>query len=97
MTLRPNIPNLRKNLARNLLLKVDVVVLHVGRADVAIERKGIAFEIATRRRIAVDRRSVNNRAAYSPGGENRLRTDGIIRGSGGKEGGIRQVPLEHVL
>src|SRR4029077_4019831 len=44
MPLRSNIAHLQNCLARELLLKVEVVVLHVGSLDVAIESENIALE-----------------------------------------------------
>src|SRR6476619_2475747 len=47
MSLRSYISNLQHSLAGELLLDVEVVILHVGRFDVAVESKSIALEGAT--------------------------------------------------
>src|SRR5215475_12539051 len=46
VALGPYVPNLERNLVSELLLEIEVVVLHVGRANVAINREDVALEIA---------------------------------------------------
>ena len=46
MALRSDIPDLQHRLARDLLLEVQVVVLHIGRLNVAVEPENIALIIS---------------------------------------------------
>src|SRR5579862_4458283 len=96
MTLRSNIRDLHNHLARDLLLEVDVEILHIRRLDVTVETEGIALIRASCRR-RVYRTTRNNGPAHGAGRENCCRSNVVIRRPRIKERRIRQVAENHVL
>src|SRR6202451_4005586 len=96
MALRSYIPDLQHGLACELLLEVQVVVLHIRSLDVAVEAENVALKAASGRR-RVHRTAGNDGAAGRARRKNRLRSYVVVCRSGIKERCIRQVPQNHVL
>src|SRR5580704_347152 len=94
MPLRTYIPNLQHHLARNLLLHVEVVVLHIRSWKIPVNRENV-----TARRTArcfEYRRAWCDRADDSHGG-NRRRPCGVVANAGTEDAVIRQLTEKHIL
>ena len=95
MALRSDVAHLQHGLARNLLLDVEVVVLHVGHFDIAVESESIAFVAGAGGReyrasgddLSADRTVVKDRSG----------ADVVIGRAGIEVRRIRQVAHHHVL
>jgi len=96
MALGTHIANLRHHSSGQLLLDIQVVVLHVWSAYVSVEGKGIALEIA-RGRIPKYRCSRDHRSANYTCGENGRRSDWVISRPGIEERCIGEMSEEEIL
>src|SRR5579872_5479434 len=96
MALRSHISDLQHRLAGNLLLDVQIVILHVRRVLFRSEGEHVAFETTSRRR-RVHRAAGHDGPAHGTRRENWRRSDVVIRRSRIKERRVRQVPKDHVL
>src|SRR5271163_3326862 len=102
MPLRPNVSQLQYHLAPELLLKIQVVILHIRRLDVSIEGENVALdhaawssverlagEVRTCDRIDGRRIQVRHLDGVGP--------NVVIGGAGSKESRVGQVAQRHVL
>src|SRR2546421_4267099 len=96
MALGAHIANLRHHSAGQLLLDIEVVVLHVWSAYVPVEGKGIALEIA-RGRIPKYRCSRDHRSANYTCGENGRRSNRVISRAWVEKWRIGEMSQEEVL
>ena len=89
MSLRSHIADLNHGLAGELLLDVEVVVLHVGRFDIAIKGENIALKAAAAESLA---RSIKGSLADSIARKARIKNEYPVRakllyaGPGSKKG-----------
>src|SRR6202050_5130272 len=95
MTLRAHISHLQHYLPRNLLLDVQIVILHIGGLDIPVEREHIAFNTAAAR-CTVNRNSGCNRAGNTRR-DNGARTDIVVRWPGTEEGRVGQMAQKEIL
>src|SRR5260370_24772422 len=100
MPLRSNVADLQYCLAGNLLLDIQVVILHVRRLDVAVEGEDVALEAIRRTRRSIEcshNAAWVNRSAGREGFGNRNRTEVVICWAGIEEGRIGEMAKHHVL
>ncbi len=96
VALRSNVPHLQYCLAGELLLEVQVVVLHVGGLDIAVEAKDVALK-AARGRGRKERAPEADRPAHHARRKNRIGTNIVVGRAGIEERRIGQVAKRHVL
>src|SRR5580704_11449247 len=96
MALRPHICDLQHRLARDLLLDVQIEILHVRRPDVLLEAESIALKIASRGWREY-RGTGYDRACRRGLRENWIWSHIVISWAGIKIGRIWQVGQNHVL
>src|ERR1700730_8814063 len=96
MALRSDITDLDHGLAGELLLEVEVVVLHVGRLDVAIKGEDVALE-ATARGGLKHGALGNDGSFHRAGRKDRSRTYVVIGWARIEERSVGQVAEHHVL
>src|ERR1700757_4346883 len=98
MSLGSNIRNLNGGLTRDLLLDIQVIVLHVGSLDIAVEGEHVALEaIRWRARSRVQRAAGSNRVAGETRIKNRIRADVVVGRARIEKGRIREMAEHHVL
>src|ERR1700734_843892 len=95
MPLRADISHLHHHFSGDLLLDIQIVILHVGGLDIPVEREHIAFNTAATRRT-VNRYAGCNRARNTRR-DNRERTDIVVRWPGIEERRVRQMSQKEIL
>ena len=82
MSLGTHVTNLRDSMIVDLLLEVEVVVLHVGSFDISVERENVAFEVAggLSPKIGLPgyNRASTGKGRIQPCRKNRIRSDRVI-------------------
>src|ERR1700691_4146411 len=96
MALGPNITDLDDRLAGNLLLDVEVVILHIRGLNVAIVAEGVALVTAARAACKYGLTG-NDGPTDRAAGEDGIGTDVVIGRPGIEVGRIRQMAHHHVL
>src|SRR5580704_4191943 len=97
MTLGSDVADLQHHFAVELLLDVEVEVLHVRRLDVAIEAEGVAFIGAASILRTVHGLARDDGSAIGARGDDRVWSDVVVSGSGIEEWCVGQVAEHHVL
>src|SRR5260370_18424958 len=99
VTLRAHVTHLQRHFTSDLLLDVQVVILHVGSLYLLVDRENVALRAAT-----TGRRSINRGIGLErPGGQgkhgllNRVRSNIVICRPGSIEGRKGQMAQEHIL
>jgi len=92
---RADVADLQHHLARNLLLEIQVVILHVGRADVAVHRENVSGGGCPR--SGEHRNARRDRPAHCADRENGRRAERIVSWARVEAAVIGQVSQEEVL
>src|SRR5579885_830111 len=97
MSLRSDIPDLQRHFVAELVLEIEIVVLHIRRARVTIHDKGITLEIGTSRGIEYRLTGGYHVTAAAHRRNDLRRPDRIVSRTGIIERWVREMPKEEIL